>query len=68
VDSNSILCCNQSNDVRSCLNLSLVECVFIGARVTKSTPCLMLNLSDCYMLGIVCVSKSSTEVYMITFL
>jgi len=50
------------------MNLNLVECVFMGAKVTKSNPCLMLNLSDCYMLGIICVCKSSTEVYMITLL
>jgi hypothetical protein len=68
VDSNNILCCKQSNDVHSCLNLSLVECVFMGASVTKSTPCLMLNLSDSYMLGIVCLNNSSAEVYMITLL
>ena len=68
MDSNNIFCCKQSNDVHSCMNLNLVECVFMGAKVTKSNPCLMLNLSDCYMLGIICVCKSSTEVYMITLL
>jgi len=57
VDSSNILCCKQSVDVHSCLK-NLVECVFMGARITKSNPCLMLNLSDCYMLGIVCVNKS----------
>lgn len=68
MDSSNILCCKQSNDVHSCLNLNLGECVFMGASVTKSNPCLMLNLSDCCMLGIVFVNKSSTEVYMITLL
>jgi len=68
VDSSNILCCKESNDVHSCPNLNLVECVFMGTRVTKLNPCLMLNLSDCYMLGIMYVNESSTEVYMITLL
>ena len=66
MDSSNILSCKQSNDVHLCLNLNLLECVFMGASATKSNPCLMLNFPACYMLGIVCVNKSSTEVYVIT--